>query len=102
MMTNAVVLLAAGSLKGAFIPLLARFHQQTGILVEAHFGPAGLLREQIEGGAGNVVRKRHLAAELVGDGTVGKGITGKQANRQALTSVSPGKQRGRFDMRRLG
>ncbi|BBV76086.1 molybdate ABC transporter substrate-binding protein [Raoultella planticola] len=50
-MTSAVVLLAAGSLKGAFIPLLARFHQQTGILVEAHFGPAGLLREQIEGGA---------------------------------------------------
>ncbi|HCA0810613.1 TPA: substrate-binding domain-containing protein, partial [Raoultella ornithinolytica] len=50
-MTNAVVLLAAGSLKGAFIPLLAGFHQQSGIRVEAHFGPAGLLRERIEGGA---------------------------------------------------
>ncbi|WP_434640546.1 substrate-binding domain-containing protein [Klebsiella sp. I138] len=50
-MTTAIVLLAAGSLKGAFIPLLARFHQQTGILVEAHFGPAGLLRERIEAGA---------------------------------------------------
>lgn len=30
-------------------------------------------------GAGNVVRKRHFAARLVGDGTVGKGMTGKQA-----------------------
>ncbi|MFN3122769.1 substrate-binding domain-containing protein [Raoultella ornithinolytica] len=51
MVTNAVVLLAAGSLKGAFIPLLAGFHQQSGIRVEAHFGPAGILRERIEGGA---------------------------------------------------
>ncbi|HHG8772987.1 TPA: substrate-binding domain-containing protein [Raoultella planticola] len=49
-MSTAVVLLAAGSLKGAFIPLLARFHQRTGILVEAHFAPAGLLRERIEAG----------------------------------------------------
>lgn len=49
-MTSSVVLLAAGSLKGAFIPLLARFHQQTGIQVEARFGPAGLLRERIESG----------------------------------------------------
>lgn len=49
-MTPRIVLLAAGSLKGAFVPLLARFHQLTGIAVEAHFGPAGLLRERIEAG----------------------------------------------------
>lgn len=49
-MTPRIVLLAAGSLKGAFVPLLARFHQLTGIEVEAHFGPAGLLRERIEAG----------------------------------------------------
>jgi molybdate transport system substrate-binding protein len=40
-----------GKPESAFIPLLARFQQQTGIPVEAHFGPAGLLRERIEGGA---------------------------------------------------
>ena len=49
-MTPRIVMLAAGSLKGAFVPLLARFHQLTGIEVEAHFGPAGLLRERIEAG----------------------------------------------------
>jgi molybdate transport system substrate-binding protein len=49
-MTPRIVLLAAGSLKGAFVPLLARFHRLTGIEVEAHFGPAGLLRERIEAG----------------------------------------------------
>lgn len=49
-MTPSLTLLAAGSLKSAFIPLLARFQQQTGIPVEVHFGPAGLLRERIEGG----------------------------------------------------
>jgi molybdate transport system substrate-binding protein len=50
LMTPSLTLLAAGSLKSAFIPLLARFQQQTGIPVEVHFGPAGLLRERIEGG----------------------------------------------------
>ena len=49
-MTPRIVLLAAGSLKGAFVPLLARFQQVTGIEVEAHFAPAGLLRERIEAG----------------------------------------------------
>lgn len=49
-MTPSLTLLAAGSLKSAFIPLLARFQQQTGIPVEVHFGPAGLLRERIEAG----------------------------------------------------
>lgn len=43
--------LAAGSLKPAFVPLLARFSEETGIHVEAGFGPAGLLRERIEAGA---------------------------------------------------
>lgn len=42
--------LAAGSLKRAFVPLLARFSEETGIYVEAGFGPAGLLRERIEAG----------------------------------------------------
>ena len=45
-----MTLLAAGSLKSAFLPLLARFQQLSGIQVEAQFGPAGLLRERIEGG----------------------------------------------------
>lgn len=32
------------------LTLLARFQQQTDILIEVHFGPSGLLRERIEGG----------------------------------------------------
>lgn len=49
-MPDSLTLLAAGSLKGAFLPLLARFQQLSGIPVAAQFGPAGLLRERIEGG----------------------------------------------------
>jgi molybdate transport system substrate-binding protein len=49
-MTSSLTLLAAGSLKSAFLPLLARFQQHCGIQIEAQFGPAGLLRERIERG----------------------------------------------------
>lgn len=45
-----LTVLAAGSLKRAFVPLFARFSAEQGIAVEAHFGPAGLLRERIEAG----------------------------------------------------
>lgn len=45
-----LTVLAAGSLKRAFIPLLARFSEKSGMATEAHFGPAGLLRERIEAG----------------------------------------------------
>lgn len=46
-----LTLLAAGSLRRAFLPLLARFTDCTGKPVNAVFGPAGLLREQIESDA---------------------------------------------------
>lgn len=49
-MTTTLHVLAAGSLKRAFIPLCQHFSQQTGILVHVDFGPAGLLRERIEAG----------------------------------------------------
>lgn len=42
--------LAAGSLKRAFTPLLAHFSEEYAIAVDADFGPAGLLRERIEAG----------------------------------------------------
>ncbi|MGO2465125.1 MAG: substrate-binding domain-containing protein, partial [Serratia proteamaculans] len=45
-----ILLFAAGSLRGAFGPLLAAFQAQTGEAVEAVFGPAGLLRQRIEAG----------------------------------------------------
>ncbi|MGE5921204.1 substrate-binding domain-containing protein [Klebsiella quasipneumoniae subsp. similipneumoniae] len=50
MMSTPLTLLAAGSLKSAFLPLVAYFQQQTGLAVDAQFGPAGLLRERIEAG----------------------------------------------------
>lgn len=50
-MHSTLTLLAAGSLRRAFIPLMATFTAQTGIAVEPVFGPAGLLRERIENGA---------------------------------------------------
>lgn len=49
-MQPSLTLLAAGSLRRALIPLCQRFTQQTGLPVELHFGPAGLLRERIEAG----------------------------------------------------
>lgn len=48
-MKSTLTLLAAGSLRRAFIPLQAQFTQKTGIVVDVVFGPAGLLRERIEG-----------------------------------------------------
>ncbi|ATM74709.1 molybdenum ABC transporter substrate-binding protein [Serratia fonticola] len=47
---NSITLFAAGSLRLAFIPLLAAFEQESGYRVEATFGPAGMLRERIEQG----------------------------------------------------
>ncbi|HEX4501892.1 MAG TPA: substrate-binding domain-containing protein [Scandinavium sp.] len=49
-MTTSLNVLAAGSLKRAFIPLCQQFSDQTGITVTVDFGPAGLLRERIEAG----------------------------------------------------
>lgn len=49
-MTLPLYVLAAGSLKRAFVPLCQRFSAITGIPVAVNFGPAGLLRERIEAG----------------------------------------------------
>ncbi|MGU3412817.1 substrate-binding domain-containing protein [Enterobacteriaceae bacterium C34A] len=49
-MHTSVHVLAAGSLKRAFIPLCQQFSTETGIAVTVDFGPAGLLRERIEAG----------------------------------------------------
>lgn len=49
-MRSLLTVLAAGSLRRAFVPLLERFHQQTGIAINTCYGPAGLLRERIEAG----------------------------------------------------
>ncbi|PLL97183.1 molybdate ABC transporter substrate-binding protein, partial [Klebsiella pneumoniae] len=51
MANTSLTLLAAGSLRSAFLPLVAHFRQHTGLAVDAQFGPAGLLRERIEAGS---------------------------------------------------
>ncbi len=51
-MSNAVQVLSAGSLRHAFPEIIKAFRQETGIAVALTLGPAGLLREQIEAGAG--------------------------------------------------
>ena len=51
MANTTLTLLAAGSLRSAFLPLVAHFQQHTGLAVDAQFGPAGLLRERIEAGS---------------------------------------------------
>ncbi|MDN6089834.1 MAG: molybdate ABC transporter substrate-binding protein, partial [Enterobacterales bacterium] len=43
--------LAAGSLRKALTPILSQFSQRHHVNINAQFGPAGLLREQIESGA---------------------------------------------------
>jgi len=49
-MDTTIHVLAAGSLKQAFIPLCQHFSAHSGIAVTVDFGPAGLLRERIEAG----------------------------------------------------
>jgi molybdenum ABC transporter molybdate-binding protein len=41
---------AAGSLTGAMTAIIKLYREKTGVQVQAEFGPAGLLRERIEGG----------------------------------------------------
>ena len=45
-----VKVLAAGSLTGALTAVIRLYQEKTGVEVQAEFGPAGLLRERIEGG----------------------------------------------------
>jgi molybdate transport system substrate-binding protein len=46
-----LIVLAAGSLRNAFVDVVSEFERQTGIAVHLEHGPAGLLREKIEEGA---------------------------------------------------
>lgn len=50
-MTSTILLHAAGSLRLVLTDAAAAFEQQTGIRVEARWGPSGLLRDEIAGGA---------------------------------------------------
>ena len=63
MMSTPLTLLAAGSLRRAFLPLVAHFQQHTGLAVDAQFGPAGLLRERIEA----ALHQIEFAAEIKGE-----------------------------------
>src|SRR3984957_18387542 len=45
-----IKVLAAGSLTGALTAVIKAYQEKTGVQVQAEFGPAGLLRERIEGG----------------------------------------------------
>jgi molybdate transport system substrate-binding protein len=45
-----VKVFAAGSLTGAMAAVIQLYQEKTGVQVHAEFGPAGLLRERIEGG----------------------------------------------------
>lgn len=47
---NILPVLAAGSLRRVWQPLMAQFERETGLLTETRFGPAGLLRARIEAG----------------------------------------------------
>lgn len=50
-MVPSLRVMAAGSLRRAFVPLMAQFTRRSGIKVSLEFGPAGLLRQRIEDGA---------------------------------------------------
>ncbi|MFZ4833323.1 substrate-binding domain-containing protein [Rouxiella sp. Mn2063] len=49
-MANTLNVLAAGSLRKVWLPMMATFTAQSGIHVTSNFGPAGLLRQRIEQG----------------------------------------------------
>ena len=54
--TDPVQLYAAGSLRAALTEIAAAFEAQTGIKVQAKFGPSGTLKDEIAGGAPVPVR----------------------------------------------
>jgi len=45
-----ITLVGAGSLTGAMTAVINDYHKQTGQVIQARFGPSGLLREDIEAG----------------------------------------------------
>jgi ABC-type molybdate transport system substrate-binding protein len=49
---DSVSLYAAGSLKAALTDVATAFQTASGYKVEAKYGPSGLLRQEIAGGAG--------------------------------------------------
>ena len=51
MAAEPVLLHAAGSLRSALTEVAAAFEAATGVKVQAKFGPSGVLREEIAGGA---------------------------------------------------
>ena len=48
---DTVLLHAAGSLRGALTEVSAAFEKSTGVRVQPKYGPSGLLRDEIAGGA---------------------------------------------------
>lgn len=68
-MTDAIQVLSAGSLRHAFSAFIDAFGQESGLAISLTLGPAGLLRESIEAGAGfdlfasaNMAHPRRLAS----------------------------------------
>ena len=79
--------LAAGSLRSVWRPLMQVFTQQTGIAVHSQFGPAGLLRQRIEQGesvdlfaSANLAHPQSLLAQ-----GLAQGIASFTSNRLCLT-----------------
>ncbi|SPX56058.1 Molybdenum-binding periplasmic protein [Klebsiella pneumoniae] len=88
MANTTLTLLAAGSLRSAFLPLVAHFRQHTGLAVDAQFGPAGLLRERIEAGSPCAVfasAQRGAPAGAAAGGS-GAGMPGIASNQLMLTA----------------
>lgn len=72
-----VQLFAAGSLRGAMSEVTTAFTRQSGIAVQAEYGPSGLLREKIENGgrvgvfvSADMNHPRQLAASGLGSATI--------------------------------
>ncbi|UNA34108.1 substrate-binding domain-containing protein [Klebsiella pneumoniae subsp. pneumoniae] len=87
-MTNTTLtLLAAGSLRSAFLPLVAHFRQHTGLAVDAQFGPAGCCASGSKPGrrARFCFRQRGAPAGAAAGGS-GAGMPGFASNQLMLTA----------------
>ena len=94
--TDPVQLYAAGSLRVALTEIAAAFEAQTGIKVQAKFGPSGTLKDEIAGGARADVFASANMEPSAGAGKRPQERPRRPVRAQPALCAGPARRRGRY------